>query len=187
MVWVIHFCSPVAELHWWIGTQKLSGVNRSVQTRQIHIKSHAYTCIHHRIQLALGDMTIMSGWKPTKSLIHPLSTERKTGDTQWYDAFIDAYIAKRNLCLRKVQESVETAHEGLSNNKPQFNISKTEVLTVSFNPKKETCHAVALLTRDLKIESKSHVKPGRDTRLTICGPALIESHLADSKLPTAQN
>ncbi len=32
--------------------------------------SHAYTCIHHRIQLAVGDMT-MSGWKPTISLIQP--------------------------------------------------------------------------------------------------------------------
>ena len=30
----------------------------------------AYTCIHHRIQLAFGDMT-MRGWKPTISLIHP--------------------------------------------------------------------------------------------------------------------
>ncbi len=28
------------------------------------------TYIHHRIQLAVGDMT-MSGWKPTISLIHP--------------------------------------------------------------------------------------------------------------------
>ncbi len=31
-----------------------------------HIQRH----IHHRIQLAVGDMT-MSGWKPTISLIHP--------------------------------------------------------------------------------------------------------------------
>ena len=31
---------------------------------------HAYTYIHHQIQLAVGDMT-MSGWKPTISLIHP--------------------------------------------------------------------------------------------------------------------
>ncbi len=30
----------------------------------------SYTYIHHRIQLAVGDMT-MSGWKPTISLIHP--------------------------------------------------------------------------------------------------------------------
>ena len=29
-----------------------------------------YTCMHHRIQLAVGDMT-MGGWKPTISLIHP--------------------------------------------------------------------------------------------------------------------
>ena len=43
---------------------------RSVQTRQVHINSHAYTCIHHRIQPVVGDMTI-SGWKPTTSLIHP--------------------------------------------------------------------------------------------------------------------
>ncbi len=70
MVWVIHFCSPVAESNRWLGTQKLSGVDRSAQTRQIHINPHAYTCIHHRIQLAVGDMTI-SGWKPTLILIHP--------------------------------------------------------------------------------------------------------------------
>ncbi len=40
--------------------------------REYHLFSnhHAYTCIHHRIQLAVGDMT-MSGWKPTISLIHP--------------------------------------------------------------------------------------------------------------------
>ncbi len=59
MVWVIPFCSPVsggielivvatpvAELNWWLGTQKWSGVNRSAQTRQVHIKSpriHLYT------------------------------------------------------------------------------------------------------------------------------------------------
>ncbi len=47
-----------------------SGVDRSDQIRQVHINSHAYTCIHQRIQLAVGDMT-MSGWKPTISLIHP--------------------------------------------------------------------------------------------------------------------
>ncbi len=31
--------------NWWIGTQKLLGVDRSAQTRQVHIKSHtpAYT------------------------------------------------------------------------------------------------------------------------------------------------
>ncbi len=69
MVWVIPFCSPVAELNRWLGTWKLSGVDRSAQTKQVHINSHAYTCIHHPIQLAVGDMT-MSGWKPTISLIH---------------------------------------------------------------------------------------------------------------------
>ncbi len=47
-----------------------SGVDRSDQIRQVHINSHAYTCIHQRIQLAVGDMT-MSGWKPTISLINP--------------------------------------------------------------------------------------------------------------------
>ena len=31
---------------------------------------HAYTYIHHRIHLAVRDMT-MNGWKPTISLIHP--------------------------------------------------------------------------------------------------------------------
>ncbi len=49
---------------------KLSGVDRSAQTRQVHINSQAYTCIHHRVQHAVGDMT-MSGWKPTISLRYP--------------------------------------------------------------------------------------------------------------------
>ncbi len=61
MVRVIPFCSSVMELNRWLGTQKLSGVDRSAQTRQVHIKNHhTYTCIHHRIQLAVGGMT-MSG------------------------------------------------------------------------------------------------------------------------------
>ncbi len=49
---------------------KTVGRSRSVQTRQVHINSHAYTCIRHRIQFAVGDMT-MSRWNPTISLIHP--------------------------------------------------------------------------------------------------------------------
>ncbi len=36
---------------------------------------HAYTCIHHRIQLAVGDMTI-SGSKPIISLIHPTPPDK---------------------------------------------------------------------------------------------------------------
>ncbi len=44
MVWVIPFCSPVAELNRWRGTQKLLGVDRSARTRQVHIKSPR---IHH--------------------------------------------------------------------------------------------------------------------------------------------
>ncbi len=44
----------------WLGTQKLSGVDRPAQTRQVQINSHAYTCIHHRIQLAVSHMS-MSG------------------------------------------------------------------------------------------------------------------------------
>ncbi len=43
MVWVIPLCSPVAELNRWLGTKTLSGVDRSAQTRQVHIKS---PCIH---------------------------------------------------------------------------------------------------------------------------------------------
>ncbi len=39
MVWVIPFCSPVAELNRWLGTHTLSGVDRSAQTRQVHINS----------------------------------------------------------------------------------------------------------------------------------------------------
>ncbi len=56
-----------------LGWTKLSGVDRSAQTRQVHINSHASTCIHHRIQLAVGDVT-MSAWKPTISLIPPPNT-----------------------------------------------------------------------------------------------------------------
>ncbi len=33
------FCSPMAELCQWLGTQKLSGGDRLAQTRQVHIKS----------------------------------------------------------------------------------------------------------------------------------------------------
>ncbi len=39
MVRVIPFCSPVAELCLWLHTPKLSGVDRSVQTTQVHINS----------------------------------------------------------------------------------------------------------------------------------------------------
>ncbi len=39
MVWMFPFCSSVAELNRWLGTQKLSGVDRSAQTRQVHINS----------------------------------------------------------------------------------------------------------------------------------------------------
>ncbi len=42
----------------------------------------AYTCIHHRIQLAVGDMT-MSGWKPTISLIHLTSPSHSTQVELW--------------------------------------------------------------------------------------------------------
>ncbi len=44
----------------------LTSIQDSVSSKH----HHAYTCIHHRIQLAVGDMT-MSGWKPTISPIHP--------------------------------------------------------------------------------------------------------------------
>ncbi len=46
MVWVIPFCPPVAELNQWLGTQKLSGVDRSAQTRQVHIKSPGTHMMH---------------------------------------------------------------------------------------------------------------------------------------------
>ncbi len=39
MVWVISFCSLVAELNRLLGTQKLSRVDRSAQTIQVHVKS----------------------------------------------------------------------------------------------------------------------------------------------------
>ncbi len=51
-------CGGIESVAWHL--KKLSGVDRSAQTRQVHINSHAYTCIHHRIKLAVGDMT-MSG------------------------------------------------------------------------------------------------------------------------------
>ncbi len=38
-VWVIPFCSPVVELNRCFDTQKLSRVDRSAHTRQVHIKS----------------------------------------------------------------------------------------------------------------------------------------------------
>ncbi len=49
---------------------EMSSEKHSATPTRLSINSHAYTCIHHRIQLAVGDMT-MSGWKPTISLIHP--------------------------------------------------------------------------------------------------------------------
>ncbi len=70
MVWVIPFCPPVAEFSWWLGTQKkMSGVDHVAQTRWVQINSPhlQYTCIHHRIQLAVSDM-ILRGWKPTLCL-----------------------------------------------------------------------------------------------------------------------
>ncbi len=39
--------SFLTELNGWLGPQKLSGVDRLAQTRQVHINSHAYTFIHH--------------------------------------------------------------------------------------------------------------------------------------------
>ncbi len=51
-----HISPPT--LNRWLGTQKLSGVDRSAQTRQVHINSHAYTYIHRRFQLAVRDMTM---------------------------------------------------------------------------------------------------------------------------------
>ena len=71
MVWVIPFCSPVAELNWLLGTQKLSGVDRSAWTRQVHTESpriHLHTPLNPTV--AVGDVT-MSSWKPTISLIPP--------------------------------------------------------------------------------------------------------------------
>ncbi len=72
MVWVIPFCSPVAKWNQWLGTQKLSGVGLSAQQDMSTLNHLAYTCIHHRNHLAVGDMT-MSGWKPTIILIQPPS------------------------------------------------------------------------------------------------------------------
>ncbi len=72
MVWVISFCSPVAELNRWLGTQKMSGGDRSAQTRQVHIKittpTPAYTT-ESNLQSVIW--SCMSGWKPTTSLIYP--------------------------------------------------------------------------------------------------------------------
>ena len=68
MVWVIHFCSPVAELNLCLGTQKLLGAHRSAQQDRSTLTCHAYPHIRPRIQLAVGDMTT-SGWKLNISLI----------------------------------------------------------------------------------------------------------------------
>ncbi len=46
MVWMIPFCSPVAEFSRLLGTQKLSSVHRSDQTKQVQLNSphlHAHT------------------------------------------------------------------------------------------------------------------------------------------------
>ncbi len=39
MVWVIPFCSPVAELNRWLGTQKIVGRRSFGPRRRVHIKS----------------------------------------------------------------------------------------------------------------------------------------------------
>ena len=51
---------PVVELNRWLGTQKLSGVIVQPKQDRSTLNHHAYTCIHHRIQIAVSDMT-MSG------------------------------------------------------------------------------------------------------------------------------
>ncbi len=43
-------------------------VINTAKTQNLNWNSHAYTCIHHRIQLAVDDMT-MSGWRRTITLI----------------------------------------------------------------------------------------------------------------------
>ncbi len=44
--------------------------NRNILNQYFTCFTRMEVCIHHRIQLAVGDMT-MIGWKPTISLIHP--------------------------------------------------------------------------------------------------------------------
>ncbi len=48
------------------------------------LNHQASTCIHHRIQLAVGDTCMtMIGWKPTISLIPPPPTTRHIDSQSW--------------------------------------------------------------------------------------------------------
>ena len=60
---------------WWNWISGLAPKHCSFGPKQDRstLNHHAYTCIHHWIQRAVGDMT-MSGWKPTISLIHTPSS-----------------------------------------------------------------------------------------------------------------
>ncbi len=59
-----------ASLHAAMASNQMSAANINFPSTNNFTNHHTYTCIHHRIQLAVGDMT-MSGWKPTINLIHP--------------------------------------------------------------------------------------------------------------------
>ena len=57
----------------------------------LDVNSHAYTCIHHRIRLAVGDMT-MSGWKTTISLI-------PTHHSPPLDVHFTYHLPRVHLCI----------------------------------------------------------------------------------------
>ncbi len=73
----------------------LLAVCRSARKRYcswpLDVNSHAYTCIHHRIRLAVGDMT-MSGWKTTISLI-------PTHHSPPLDVHFTYHLPRVHLCI----------------------------------------------------------------------------------------
>ncbi len=72
MIGGMPLCWPVAELHRWVGIQKLPGVYRSAQyktgPKKLITPTLEYTCTHKRIQFAVGDM-ILRDRKSTLSWI----------------------------------------------------------------------------------------------------------------------
>ncbi len=78
MVWVIHFCSPVAELSRWLGTQKLSGVDHSAQTKQVQINSphlHLHTTLNPPCSRWYALERLKADFKPdSHTHPHPLGT-----------------------------------------------------------------------------------------------------------------
>ncbi len=75
MVRVIPFCSLVAELNRWLGTQKLLGVDCLAQTRQVHIKSprtHLHTPPNPTCSRWYDHEWLKADYKPDSPTICPL-------------------------------------------------------------------------------------------------------------------